>query len=394
MDESGGKALPFPKEKRRYPDVFQRDETPAPGPYPFPMILNPSLRAYVRQHAEDRPGIYRMLGPEDEVLYVGKSVRVKSRLLSYFRAEPGEKAAELIRNTLSVEWDYVPNEFGALVKEMRLIKRWRPRFNVEHKRKRSFAFIKVTREPAPRVIPVGKILPDEATYFGPFPRPKFLALTLGELSHVLGLRDCPGTTPVIFGDQLDFFQQGQTPRCLRAETGSCLGPCCGGCVSTDYAKTVEKARRFLEGRGRKPIVLLREEMERASAAMEFEYAAMVRDRLDRLQTLQRELVAFRGRVEGLSLVYRVPGFRGNDRLYLIRKGLVEGDIPDPRGEVGRRRAAEKIEKLFRAPPPDIASLTQEAASEILLVARWFRLKEREMARTLDPGEWLEKYAPG
>ena len=357
------------------------------------MILNPSLRAYVRQHTEDRPGIYRMLGPEAEVLYVGKSVRVKSRLLSYFRAEPGEKAGKLIRNTLTIEWDYVPNEFAALVEELRLIKRWRPRYNVEHKRKRSFAFIKITREPAPRVLAVGRILPDGATYFGPFPRPKSLALTLAELAHVLGLRDCPGSAPVIFGDQLEIFERGRAPRCIRAQTGSCLGPCFGGCFSADYAQNVETARRFLEGRSRKPLALLREDMEKASEALEFEYAALVRDRLDRLEALQRELVGFRGRVEGLSFVYRVPGFKGDDRLYLIRKGLVEADLPMPRGKPGRLRAARKIEKIFQTPPPEAGALTQEAAAEILLVARWFRLRQREIARALPPEDWLSAFAP-
>jgi excinuclease ABC subunit C len=356
------------------------------------MILSPCLRAYVRQQAEDRPGIYKMLGPEKEVLYVGKSVRVKSRLLSYFRAEPAEKAAKLIRNTLAIEWDYVPNEFAALVKEMRLIKRWRPRYNVEHKRKRSFAFVKITREPAPRILAVARILPDGATYFGPFPRPKFLALTLGELSHVMGLRDCPGTTPIIFGDQLEVFARGRASRCIRAQTGSCLGPCFGGCVSTDYALKVETARRFLEARSQKPLRLLQGEMEKASAALDFEYAAIVRDRLERLGALQRELVAFRGRVEGLSFVYRVPGFKGDDRLYLIRKGLVEEDIPNPRGKAGRQRATKKVEGVFQTPPPEIGTLSQEAASEILLVARWFRLREREMARVLKPDEWLSAYA--
>lgn len=355
------------------------------------MILNPSLRSFVRQHAEDRPGVYRMLGPEKEILYVGKSVRVKSRLLSYFRAEPGQKAAKLIRNTLSIEWEYLPNEFSALVTEMRLIKRWRPRYNVEHKRKRSFAFIKVTREPAPRIFPVTRILPDEATYFGPFPRPRFLALTMGELAHVLGLRDCPGSIPIVFGDQLEMFERGRAPRCIRAHTGSCLGPCCGGCISADYTRNVETARRFLEGRSRQPLIALRREMKNASESMDFEYAAILRDRLERLATLQRELVAFRGRVEGLSLVYRVPGFNGDTRLYLIRKGLVEEEIPDPRGKAGRRRAAEKIETVFQAPPPDIAALTQEAASEILLVARWFRLREREMARAMTPQDWLSAH---
>ena len=134
-------------------------------------------------------------------------------------------------------------------------------------------------------------------------------------------------------------------------------------------------------------------MEKASEALEFEYAALVRDRLERLKALQRELVGFRGRVEGLSFVYRVPGFKGNDRLYLIRKGLVEGDIPIPRGKAGRQRAARKVEGIFQASQPETGPLTQEAAAEILLVARWFRLREREISRVLPPEEWLSAYAP-
>ena len=127
--------------------------------------------------------------------------------------------------------------------------------------------------------------------------------------------------------------------------------------------------------------------------MEFEYAAIVRDRLESLGTLQRELVAFRGRVEGLSFVYRVSGYKGDDRLYLIRKGLVKEEIPHPRGKAGRQRAARKVEDVFQGPPPAMGTLTQETASEILLVARWFRLRERELARVLKPEEWLRANAP-
>jgi len=334
-----------------------------------------------------------MLGPQDEILYVGKSIRVKSRLLSYFRAEPGEKADRLIRDTQSIRWDYVPNEFAAVVREMRLIKRWRPRYNVEHKRKRSFAFIKITNEAAPRVLSVARVLPDGATYFGPFPRPGFLALTLRDLVHALGLRDCPGSVPMFFGDQLEIFGKGRVPRCLRADTGSCLGPCCGACSSLDYAQRTETARRFLEGRTKKPLKVLEGEMERASKAMDFEYAAILRDRLERLATLQRELVAFKGRVEGLDFVYRVPGFKGDDRLYLIRKGLVEEELPHPKGKSSRLATAQKVEAVFRAPAPMVGALSPEAASEILLVARWFRLKKRELVRASSPEEWLSTHRP-
>jgi excinuclease ABC subunit C len=332
-----------------------------------------------------------MLGPQGELLYVGKSIRVRTRLLSYFRADPSEKPGKLIRDTREITWEYVPNEFAALLREMRLIKRWRPRYNVEHKRKRSFAFIKITREPAPRVLPVTRVLPDGGTYFGPFPRPRFLAATLRELTHIVGLRDCPATVPVIFRDQLEIFSQGRTPRCLRAETGSCLGPCCGGCSSRDYRRQAEVARRFLEGKTKEPLRLLREEMDRAAAALEYEYAGMVRDRLTRLESLQREMVGFRGRVEGLSFVYKIPGFKGDDRFYVIRKGLVEEEIPRLRGRRNRERARRKVEEVYSRPPVQIGSLTQESASEILLVARWFRLREEELKRTLPPAEWMKKY---
>jgi excinuclease ABC subunit C len=355
------------------------------------LVPNPALKAHVMHHAEDRPGVYRMLGPEDELLYVGKSVRVRSRVLSYFRAEPGEKAAKLIRDACKITWEYVPNEFAALVQEMRLIKKWRPRYNVEHKRKRSFAFIKITQEQAPRILPVTRVLPDGGSYFGPFPRPRFLAQTLRELAYILGLRDCPSGVSLFFDDQLEIFGRGRTPRCLRAETGSCLGPCCGGCSARVYRRQAEMARRFLEGKTRQPLALLREEMERAARELEYEYAALVRDRLGRLEALQDELVAFRGRVEGLSFVYRVPGFKGDDRLYLIRKGLVEDEIPHPRGQVKRARAARKVEEVFSRPQVQLGALTQEKASEILLVARWFRLRETELGRTLSPEGWLQEY---
>ena len=139
------------------------------------MPVNSALRAYVRTHAENRPGIYRMYGPDNELLYVGKSVRVRTRLLSYFRAPRGEKAWELIRETSRIEWDNIPNEFSALVREMKLIQRQRPKFNVQHKRKKIYAFVKVTRERAPRVLPVTRVADDGATYYGPFPRVRQLA---------------------------------------------------------------------------------------------------------------------------------------------------------------------------------------------------------------------------
>ncbi|HET7459270.1 MAG TPA: nucleotide excision repair endonuclease, partial [Gemmatimonadaceae bacterium] len=88
------------------------------------------LLSHVRASLEDRPGIYRMLGEGGLVLYVGKSKHLRRRLLSYFRAKGRRsKAAKILREAVAIDWEYVPTEFGALLRELRLIKQHRPRFN-------------------------------------------------------------------------------------------------------------------------------------------------------------------------------------------------------------------------------------------------------------------------
>lgn len=354
------------------------------------MHPNAPLRAHIRNQAENRPGVYRFYGAGDELLYVGKSVHVRARLLSYFRAAKGEKAWELSREASRVEWEYIPNEFAALVHEMQLIQGRQPRFNVQHKRKRIYAFVKVTNERAPRVLPVTRVVEDGATYYGPFPRVAALAHTVRELGHVLGIRDCPGTTPMFFGDQLEIFHGGRPPRCLRAELRTCLAPCCGRPGEKEYRAAVETARRFLEGRAEAPLRALEERMHEAAARMEYEYAGLLRDRVDRLRQFRDELVAFRGRVEDLSFVYRVPGFGGDDRVYLIRKGRILREMPHPKGRKARERVAAAVEEAYGGTGPGPHGMAPEDAAEILLVAQWFRLRPKERKRTFPPERWLEE----
>lgn len=357
------------------------------------MHANPTLRDHVRARAENRPGVYRMYGPGEELLYVGKSVRVRSRVLSYFRAPKGDKAWELIREAARIEWDYIPNEFYALIREMKLIQQWQPRFNVQHRRRRIYAFVKVTAERAPRVLPVTRVVEDGATYYGPFPRVRALADAVRELSGVLGLRDCPGATPVYYDDQLEIFGSGRIPHCMRAELRTCLAPCCGRPTAAEYMQAVDLARRFLEGRAERPLADLEVRMNQAAAEMNFEYAARLRDRLERLRSFRDELVAFRGAVEDLSFVYRVPGFGGDDRVYLIRRGRIRKELSHPKGRQARARVARAIEEVYGDTERGPEGLEPQDAAEILLVARWFRLKPKERKRTLRPETWLEERAP-
>jgi excinuclease ABC subunit C len=127
--------------------------------------------------------------------------------------------------------------------------------------------------------------------------------------------------------------------------------------------------------------------------MEFEYAALLRDRLQRLSEFRDQLVAFRGRVEDLTFVYRVPGFDGDDRIYLVRRGRIRRELPHPKGREARRRVARAIEAVYGQIDPGPGGLEPQDAAEILLVARWFRLRPRERRRTLAPERWLAEKRP-
>jgi excinuclease ABC subunit C len=334
-----------------------------------------------------------MYGPGDELLYVGKSVHVRTRLLSYFRADRGEKAWELIHETSRISWEYIPNEFAALIREMKLIQQRQPKFNVQHKRRRIYAFVKITNEPAPRVMPVSRVVDDGATYFGPFPRIGALARTVRELGHVLGLRDCPGETPIFFDDQLEMFNGARVPRCLRAELRTCLAPCCGGTSAEAYQAAVSLARRFLEGRAQGPLAEIERSMAEAAGRMDFEYAAVLRDRLDRLTQFRDELVAFRGTVEDLSFIYRIPGHRGDDRIYLIKKGRIRKSMAHPKDRRARARVARGVEEVYGEVDPGPLGLEPEDYAEILLVAQWFRLRPKERKRTMRPARWMRQRSP-
>lgn len=345
------------------------------------------LRDAVRASAENRPGVYRMVGPDGRVLYVGKSIRVRSRLLSYFREPVGTKAEELLRFTDRIEWEYVPSEFGALLLEMKSIKECRPPFNVVHKRDRVFAFVRVTREPAPRLQAVGRVLPDGSRYFGPFAGPDRIRTAVREIADVLELRDCARNTPVRFADQLELFRVSRgAPLCLRGDLGRCLAPCVGGCTRSEYDARARLTLAFLRGEADDPIEMLRRRMADAVSHMRFEHAAVLRDRIERLEQLREELIAARDSIESLTFFYPVKGAAGDDRVYVIRRGLVLAEAPWPRTPQAHAALLESGRRLMREGTRGLQGVGATEASEILIIARWFRRRPAELESVWRPDD--------
>jgi excinuclease ABC subunit C len=356
-----------------------------------------AMRGHVRASAKDRPGVYRMLSADGEIVYVGKSKRVRSRLLSYFRcAFPEEKGARIVREAHRIEWEYTPSEFAALLEELRLIKRFRPRFNVAMKRDaRHFAFIKLTRGPAPKLLVVrGAGADDAQIYYGPFHGAQRVGEAVRELNDALGLRDCRLDQPIHFADQPELFQIfPRTPGCIRHEIKKCLGPCVGACTAREYDERVRLVRAFLDGADDGPMDALRSDMEAASASLEFERAAVLRDKLQRLEALREQFIRFRFAIETLSFVYTVPGHEGDDRVYLIRRGRVRGEYAMPRSEQDRMRLLEMVDDVFSPTERDTAQVPSHEVDELLLLSSWFRRFPAELARSSAAREFLSAPPP-
>jgi len=343
------------------------------------------MKSNVRETAADRPGVYRMLSSEGEVLYVGKSKRVRSRLMSYFRCEyPEDKGARILRSAESIEWDYTPSEFAALLQELRLIKRFRPRYNVAMMRDaRHYSFIKLTKGIAPKMLVVRGASGEEAgIYYGPFVGARRVGEAVRELSDALMLRDCRTDMKMFYSDQVELFQlSSRTPGCIRHEISKCLGPCVGGCSAAQYDERVVLARAFLEGSDDGPINMLRAEMERLSAALEFERAGHYRDKLERLEELRAQFGRLRFAVENLSFVYTVPGHEGEDKVYLIRRGVVRAEVTKPKSSKDRRTMKQLVEDIFSQKESPAAQVPTHEIDELLLLSSWFRRFPKEMKRT-------------
>jgi excinuclease ABC subunit C len=346
--------------------------------------LLPTLREHVRKSAKNLPGTYRMVAADGEVLYVGKSKQVRTRLLSYFRAKEGEKPLRILRQANALDWAYEPSEFAALLRELRLIKQLRPRFNVQHKRDGRYSFLKLTGGAAPKLLVVSQVSDDAAAYFGPFRGGRRIEDAVRELNDVLGLRDCPGPTPIFFADQSELFQIDRAPRCHRFELHQCIGPCAGGCTQSEYLRRIALARAFLAGDADEPLRWLNEKMSRAAERWDYEYAASIRNRIQRLEELQHEFARLRDALDTLSFLYTVRGAQGDDTVYLIRRGTVRLSVPWPRDARGRRDLVRLTEEHFRPPEPSSALVTRHQVDEILLLSRWFRHHPEEMERTLPP----------
>ncbi len=234
------------------------------------------IRGFWR-HAPLGPGVYRMIAADGEVLYVGKAKSVRRRIASYARAlGHTNRIARMIALTASMVFVSTETETEALLLETNYIKQMKPRFNVLMRDDKSFPYILLTGDhAAPQIAKHRGAHHKKGDYFGPFASVLAVNRTMNALERAFLLRSCS-----------DSFYENRTRPCLLYQIKRCSAPCTGEISHEDYARLVAEARDFLSGKSRAVRDLLAREMAEASAALEFERAARLRDRISALSAIQ------------------------------------------------------------------------------------------------------------
>ena len=240
---------------------FRRAETPATG---FELIAETVKRL------PNAPGVYRMLDANEEVLYVGKARSLKKRVVSYSRPTGmSARLMSMVNRTVAMEFVTTNTESEALLLEANLIKRYRPRYNVLLRDDKSFPYILLTGDhEAPQILKHRGAHSRKGAYYGPFASAGAVDRTINALQKAFLIRSCS-----------DAVYATRTRPCLLWQIKRCSAPCTREVSLEDYGALVGEAKAFLSGRSKAIRTKLAEEMETASEAMEFERAAVIRDRL-------------------------------------------------------------------------------------------------------------------
>ncbi|MBN1548093.1 MAG: excinuclease ABC subunit UvrC [Syntrophaceae bacterium] len=244
--------------------------------------MDEALRQKI-ENAPRLPGVYLMKDRHGTVLYVGKSKELKSRINAYFsRTDARFMIPYLVAKINDIDYIVTKTEKESLILENQLIKKFRPRYNVDFRDDKAYFHIRIDRNAEfPKFQLVRRPERDGAYYFGPYPSSTAAKETLRFLQNIFPLRTCS-----------DHELKNRERPCIEYQIKRCSGPCVGLIDEESYARLVQESVSFLEGRERKLVRQLKGKMERAAENLEFEEAAAIRDRIEAVrETVERQVIA-------------------------------------------------------------------------------------------------------
>ncbi len=262
-------------------------------------------------HLTTRPGVYRMLDGEGELLYVGKARNLRNRVASYFSGRPANtRIQRMLARVRRIEVTVTETEAEALLLESNLIKRHRPRYNILLRDDKSYPYIHISSgTPYPRLSFYRGARRGPGRFFGPYPSAGAVRFTLGQLQKVFRVRLCEDS----------YFANRSRP-CLQYQIKRCSAPCVGLISPEDYQRDIADCERFLTGRSQEVIEDRIRRMEAASAALNFEAAAVYRDQIAQLRRIaqQQYVSGAKGDVDVVACV--CEGGQACVTVFFVRNG--------------------------------------------------------------------------
>ena len=311
--------------------------------------MNHPLQDQVRTLPE-RPGVYRFLAEDGQVLYVGKARNLKSRVSSYFAKNlSSPRIALMVSKVASLMVTPTPSESEALLLENHLIKELAPRYNILFRDDKSYPYIRLTRETWPLIGLHRGSLSNNADYFGPYPNAYSVREAVHLLQKIFRLRTCE-----------DSVFNNRTRPCLLHQIKRCSGPCVGRISQADYAEDVKAATMFLQGRHQEIMQRLTALMEQAADKLAFEQAAQFRDQIQALHHAQDTQIMDSHQAEDVDIIVAVE--QGGSlcvNLAMVRGGRHLGDralFPQAGNQLDQASLSEVLSAFIEShyaqhPPP-------------------------------------------
>ena len=307
----------------------------------------------------DKPGVYQFYNNSNVIIYVGKAKSLRKRVRSYFKPEAASigKVDVLVRKIHDIKYIVVENEYEALLLENNLIKKYQPRYNVLLKDDKTYPWICIKNERFPRVFPTRNLIKDGSEYFGPYASGKMMHTLLDLVYHLFQIRTCN------YKLTEDNISKQKFRVCLQYHIGNCKGPCEGLQNEEDYNATIANIKEIIKGNINAVQIQLKKNMAEYAAAMEFEKAQLVKEKIELLQKYQSKSTVVNASISNVDVFSIITD---EDTAYVNFLKVISGSIVQAHTVELRKRLDETPAQMLTFAIADLRDRLKSNSNEIIV----------------------------